>query len=277
IVEVSSYQATDLWSSPAVVAVTSLHEDHLDWHGGVDRYYADKLSLCGRPGARITVANGDDDRLRARAEALRPGPRWVEVPEPVPAWVDALGLRGRHSHLDAAIAVACLQEAGVDGAGDEERLAGAAAGYEPLPHRLRTIATLDGVEYVDDSLSTNVLPTLVAVEVFADRPLALLVGGFDRAIDYAPLAAALAGRGAPTLVLALPQNGPRIAAALAAAGVGAEVCADLGDAVDRAAAWAEPGAVVLLSPAAASYGLYADHRARATAFAEAVAARGQNR
>ncbi|MGE3621723.1 MAG: Mur ligase family protein, partial [Acidimicrobiia bacterium] len=41
IVEVSSYQATDLWSSPAVVAVTSLHEDHLDWHGGVDRYYAD--------------------------------------------------------------------------------------------------------------------------------------------------------------------------------------------------------------------------------------------
>ena len=51
VVEVSSHQATDLWSSPAVAAVTSLHPDHLTWHGSVERYYADKLSLCGRPGA----------------------------------------------------------------------------------------------------------------------------------------------------------------------------------------------------------------------------------
>ncbi|HVJ97203.1 MAG TPA: Mur ligase family protein, partial [Acidimicrobiia bacterium] len=60
IVEVSSYQATDLTVSPPVTAVTSLHEDHLPWHDNdVERYYADKLSLCQRPGAECTIANGD--------------------------------------------------------------------------------------------------------------------------------------------------------------------------------------------------------------------------
>ena len=51
VIEVSSYQATDLPVSPPVVAVTSLHPDHLDWHGGVEQYYRDKLSACSQPGA----------------------------------------------------------------------------------------------------------------------------------------------------------------------------------------------------------------------------------
>ncbi|HLH47125.1 MAG TPA: Mur ligase family protein, partial [Acidimicrobiales bacterium] len=56
VVEASSYQAADVASSPPVVAVTSLHPDHLDWHGDAERYYSDKLSLCSQPGADLTVA-----------------------------------------------------------------------------------------------------------------------------------------------------------------------------------------------------------------------------
>ena len=70
VIEVSSYTATDLASTPPVTAVTSLHPDHLPWHGGVERYYRDKLSACSQPGAELTVANGDSGLLRERAGLL---------------------------------------------------------------------------------------------------------------------------------------------------------------------------------------------------------------
>lgn len=272
VIEVSSYQATDLWSSPAVVAITSLHPDHLNWHGTVERYYRDKLSLCGRPGARVTIANGTDDRLRGCSEALRPGPRWVDRETVVDtSWTERLHMRGVHNETNALIAAACLEEMGVDGADDPTQLAVAARGYRNLPHRLETIATIGGVEYVDDALSTNVLPTIVAAQVFDGRALALLVGGFDRAIDYGPLAAYVAAREAPTLVLTLPQNGPSILRAVEEHGGEATGCRDISDAVGRAAAWSPAGGVVLLSPAAASYGMYRNYLARAEAFRTAVA------
>src|SRR5580700_11368823 len=77
VIEVSSYQATDLPCTPPVTAVTSLHPDHLDWHGGVEQYYRDKLSMCTQPGADLTVANGDSDLLRQHETFLGPRVEWV--------------------------------------------------------------------------------------------------------------------------------------------------------------------------------------------------------
>ena len=75
------------------------------------------------------------------------------------------------------------------------------AGYQPLPSRLTPVGTVGGVTFVDDSLSTNVLPTLAALDAYPGRRIALIVGGHDRGIDYAPLAAAVVARDAPTFVL----------------------------------------------------------------------------
>ena len=102
-------------------------------------------------------------------------------------------------------------------AADDTRLRAAAAGYQPLPSRLTTVGTAGGVTFVDDSLSTNVLPTLAALDAFPGRRIALIVGGHDRGIDYAPLAAGVVARDAPTYVLTLPDSGPRIRAQLEAA------------------------------------------------------------
>ena len=96
-------------------------------------------------------------------------------------------------------------------------LRGAAAGYQPLPSRLTPVGTVGGVSFVDDSLSTNVLPTLAALDAFPGRRIALIVGGHDRGIDYAPLAAGIVARDAPTYVLTLPDSGPRIRTHLEAA------------------------------------------------------------
>ncbi len=67
VIETSSYQVPDLTNAPPVVAVTSLSPDHLDWHGSVERYYADKLSLCTKPGVRTAIAEGSSATLRAQA------------------------------------------------------------------------------------------------------------------------------------------------------------------------------------------------------------------
>src|SRR5690606_18854494 len=80
VVEVSSYQATDLAVSPPVTAVTSLNPDHLPWHADdVESYYRDKLSATNQPGARTTVANGDSPLLRSHAELLGPHVVWVHA------------------------------------------------------------------------------------------------------------------------------------------------------------------------------------------------------
>jgi UDP-N-acetylmuramoylalanine--D-glutamate ligase len=273
-IEVSSYQATDLECAPPVVAVTSLHPDHLDWHRTQQRYYQDKLSLCTRPGARLTVANGDSELLRDERARLGPVVEWVSAgDDPGADWSEPLGLPGLHNRRNALIARRCIAALGIR-AGDGE-LRQAAAGYQGLPSRLTTIGTVDGVRFVDDSLSTNVLPTLAALDAFPGERIALIAGGHDRGIDYAPLAAGIAARQAkaPTLVLTLPDNGPRIHAAIDAAD-GAEIavrdCADLNEAVREGFRWARPDGIVLLSPAAPSFGQFRDYRDRAEAFARAL-------
>ena len=271
VVETSSYQATDVTTGPPVVVLTSLSQDHLDWHGGPERYYRDKLSLCTRPGVRAVVANGGSPLLRSHTQLLGPHVSWVDG-EPG-AWAQELHLLGSHNARNALLAQHALLTLGVDGADDPVRLAEAAkTHFTPLASRLQLLGEVDGVAYVDDSLSTNVLPTLAALDAFTGRRVALLVGGFDRGIDYAPLARALADR-PDTLVLTLPDNGPAIGALVRGAGGEAHDCAGIDDAVARAHAWALPDGVVLLSPAAPSFGRFTDYRARAQAFVEAMGGR----
>jgi UDP-N-acetylmuramoyl-L-alanine---L-glutamate ligase len=275
VIEVSSYQATDLPCTPPVTAVTSLHPDHLDWHGGVEQYYRDKLSMCTQPGAGLTVANGDSELLRQHEGQLGPQVEWVsQDDDPDATWMAPLGLLGRHNRRNALIARRCLAALGVPGTSDDTMLAAAASGYRPLASRLTPIGTIAGVTFVDDSLSTNVLPTLAALDAFGDRRIALIVGGHDRGIDYAPLAEGLAARAAPTYVLTLPDSGPRIRAEIerAAASVAVTDCPGLDEAVTAGFGWARPDGVVLLSPAAPSFGRFRDYRDRSEAFAHTVRA-----
>jgi UDP-N-acetylmuramoylalanine--D-glutamate ligase len=168
---------------------------------------------------------------------------------------------------------------GIEDAADERALSRAAEGFVGLDSRLQEIGVVNGIAFVDDSLSTNALAGIAALDTFAGRPVAMILGGADRGIDYAPLAERLASRNEPTLVVTLPANGARIHAAIKDAAAGAGIhepdvhdTGDLETAVERAFGWCEPGGVVLLSPAAASFGQFANYKERAAAFLRAMEA-----
>ena len=271
LIEVSSYQATDVADSPPVVGVTSLHADHLDWHHTVDRYYRDKLSLTSQPGARVSVC-GKDAELSQNEPLLGPTVRWVR-PEEAASWWTALGVVGRHNASNAAVAAAVLQEIGIDGAWDAAALEAAAIGFAGLDSRLQLVATLHAVDFYDDSLSTNVLPTMAAIDAFPGRRVAVILGGFDRGIDYAPLAEYLSRRRDETLALTVPDNGDRIAVELErtpSPQLQIGRCDDVPSAVKQGYEWAAPNGVVLLSPAAPSFGRFRNYRERGAIFKAAA-------
>ncbi len=276
IVETSSFQAADATSAPPVVAVTSLAPDHLDWHGDVATYYRDKLSLCTKPGARLTVANASSPELRAHAADLGPKVRWVaEGDEALEGpFIEALSLPAAQ-RVDALLARAVLEALGVAEVRDDEALAQAAAGFNGLESRFQTLGRFEGVTFIDDSLSTNALSALAALASVPVGRLAVIVGGQDRGVDYHPLVEALLARADPTLAVALPGAGRRIAAALVAAGPSRVVEVDtMDEAVAKARRFAEPDGVVLLSPAAPSFGQFRNYRDRSAAFRQAVGGAG---
>ncbi|WP_164479270.1 UDP-N-acetylmuramoyl-L-alanine--D-glutamate ligase [Nakamurella antarctica] len=276
VIEASSYQATDLSCSPAVVAVTSLHPDHLPWHAGdPELYYRDKLSAAAQPGAQLTVANGDSDLIAARQQLLGPRVQWIHADDdPDAHWMDGLGLLGAHNRRNALIARACLVALGVPEASDDELLAAAAQGFAGLDSRLKVVGVINGVTFIDDNLSTNVLPTLAAVDSFPAQRVALIVGGQSRGIEYGSLATGLRARTEKLLMLTVPDNGTAIRAQVEAVGAGDQVeivdTAGLRAAVRAGYEWVGPGGVVLLSPAAPSFGIFRDYKERGEVFVAAM-------
>ncbi|MBB5825489.1 UDP-N-acetylmuramoyl-L-alanine--D-glutamate ligase [Micromonospora carbonacea] len=284
VLELSSYQCADLTDSPRVAVVTALFPEHLDAHGGEREYYRDKLNLLAH-GPQTIVVNGADPRLAAelgdrpavRAGApdtthVAPGPDgtpWFHLGDR-PLFARAvLPLVGRHNEGNLCVALAVLDALGVDVAARADTLAVAVAGFQGLAHRLTEIADPSGLTFVDDTLATSPYAAMHAIDAYEGRPLTVIVGGTDRGLDYAPLREHLAER--EITVLGIPDSGERIVAALAGLPkVRAEVVDDLVAAVGRAREVTPAGGVVLLSPAAPSYGRFRNFEHRSEVFAEAV-------
>jgi UDP-N-acetylmuramoylalanine--D-glutamate ligase len=289
VLELSSYQLETTWSlAPDVATVLNLSQDHLDRYASLEEYGAAKARIFA--GAALAIVNRDDVRARALAAGaarrlsfgldtpprdedygilVRDGTSWLARGRDPILEAGALGTHGRHNLANALAAAALAQALGIDAAA----IARGLATFEGLPHRLQRVALRRGVAWYDDSKGTNVGATVAALRGLETAGRVLLIAGGDgKGQDFAPLATAVIERA--RCVLLIGRDAPRIDAALAPSGVPLERCATLENAVARAAAQAEPGDAVLLSPACASFDMFRDYRERGDVFTRAVRALG---
>jgi len=274
VLEVSSFQAVDLDLAPATVVVTSLGDDHVDWHGSLEQYRSDKLSLTRARGAHVTLV-ADTETLHEVADQLGGDLRYVATDDDHLAV--ALGLLGAHNDSNVALALATVST--VTGVSERDLRVAVledATRFSPLRGRLTLVGSEAAerglIRYVDDGLATSALPTIAALEVFEGDPVALIAGGFDRGIDYGPLAEAIVARRAPTTVISMGNAGVRLADEVRRRRpeIDQRVATTMPEAVELARRSVGHGGVVLLSPAAPSFDRYHNWEERSDDFVTAV-------
>ncbi|MEO8998693.1 MAG: UDP-N-acetylmuramoyl-L-alanine--D-glutamate ligase [Rhodanobacter sp.] len=277
VIELSSFQTGE--AGPLELGViTSLYEEHLDWHGSRERYVADKLRLVDA--SRQLLVNALQPALLEHTQAhpqrllfgqpkgwhVAEGFIWRGTHQVFP--IAQLAAPGLHNALNACAALAALEAIGMDAL----TAAPALDRFRPLPHRLQPLGERDGWHWVNDSISTTPLATLAALESLHGRAVTVLVGGHDRGLDWTPFVEAMRET-PPNAIVCMGSNGGRIAEALRSAHVSCPLALvdNLAAAVAEAKTHTPPAGVILLSPGAPSFDQFKDYAERGRQFSALAA------
>jgi UDP-N-acetylmuramoylalanine--D-glutamate ligase len=247
VCELTSFQLEDVHTLALDLALLlNLEPDHLDRHGTFEAYRDAKLRIFERVGKTIVPAGSGLAGIEwSPAEPLPVEPR----------------IPGAHNRENAAAATRVARELGVP----EEAIAEALVSFPGVEHRLEPIAEIGGVRWVNDSKATTVGAAVRALAAYAGEPLRLIAGGRGKGQSFEPLSTALGPN--VRAVYVIGEAADEIAGV---AGPRAVQAGDLERAVARAAADAEPGEVVLLSPACASFDQFRDFVHRGEEFRRLV-------
>ena len=249
VCELSSFQLEDVHMLACDVAVLlNLEPDHLDRHGTLDAYRAAKLRIFERARAKVVPRGFGIDGIEFSPDDLLPA-------EPL--------IPGRHNRENAAAATAAARAAGVS----DDAIAEALRTFPGVPHRLELVRELRGVRWVNDSKATNTAAAARGVAAY-DAPLRLILGGSLKGEDFVPFVRELPANVRSIYLVGAASD--ELAAALDGAGRAYVRAGDLPTAVSHAAADAEAGEVVLLSPACASFDQFANFEERGDTFRRLV-------
>jgi UDP-N-acetylmuramoylalanine--D-glutamate ligase len=244
VCELSSFQLEDVHKLACEVAVLlNLEPDHLDRYASFEDYRDAKLRIFERARAKVVPRGLGLEGIDFSAD------------DPLPA---EPRIRGLHNRENAAAATAAARALGVS----DEQIADALRTFPGVPHRLELVRELNGVRYVNDSKATNVAAALRALAAYEDEPVHLILGGSRKGEDFAPLAAAIGPNVRSVHVIG--ETADELARAIQEA----ERDGDLASALS--AVRAQPGEVVLLSPACASYDQFRDFEERGEEFRRLV-------
>lgn len=295
VAEVSSFQlvAVDRFH-PRVAALLNVTPDHLDYHGGMESYAADKARIFERqePGDTAVIDTDDAglapyaDAIAARGVTVRrisriehpPGGAYVSdgmlaleengVVVPL-VGVEELLIKGDHNVSNALAAAASARAMGAD----IEAIRRGLVTFAPIAHRLEPVGMADGVEYFNDSKATNPDAVAKALTAFGERRIVLLLGGRNKGVDLRPLAE-LANEKVRAAVL-FGEAAAEYEVAFEGLAVPRATVPGLHAAVVAGRDAAEPGDVVLLSPGCTSFDEFTDYEERGRRFAEYVDALGE--
>ena len=292
VYELSAHQLEYVHNSPRVGVLLNVFEEHLDHFGTFERYKSAKLNLLRFMGEDDTAVINDSllDGVSTGSTTCN-----TEVPELVPegcegptnhvkvfSWLDfddeidrtALPLKGEHNYQNVKAALVACDSYGVDYHGLIQYL----YTFKPLEHRLEPVGTFGGITFVNDSISTIPQAAISACEAL-QRVDFLLLGGFDRGIDYQPLADYLELHPVPHLLFT-GKAGERMMQILVKVPEPVEgptlfYYASMEDAFAYIKTHAKKGDVVLLSPAASSYDQYKNFEERGRKFKDLAARFGK--
>jgi len=282
--ELSSFQLHDSpHLDPAIGLLTNLAPNHLDRYHGLAEYYGDKALLFRHArDASVWITNADDEAVQTMVSRVRGRHLRFSIRDRSDAWYDRTGRRlmlgdaailardelpllGDHNVANALAASLAAREAGAD----PTRLAAGLRSFKAIPHRVEPIREVDGVLWINDSKSTNVTSTEVAVTAL-ERPFVLLLGGRHKGAPYSPLIPLLKGR--CRAVVAYGEAEPIVAADLEGALPVERAGSDFSVVLAAARRRARPGDAVLLSPACSSYDMFNNYEERGDRFRAAVLA-----
>jgi UDP-N-acetylmuramoylalanine--D-glutamate ligase len=258
VCELSSFQLQDIHKlRPRIAVLLNLVPDHLDRHDSFDSYRAAKLRIFeNQTEADIAVVPRDFGAIPGGAERLEFG-----GDDPLPA--EPL-IPGEHNRENAAAATAAARVVDLPDAAIAEAL----RTFPGVEHRLELVAEIDGVRFVNDSKATNTAAARRGIAAYSGRTLRLILGGSLKGESFDELAETL-----PPTVRSIDLIGEatdQLAAALGRAGRTYRRSGDLATAVGAATGDADPGDVVLLSPACASYDQFRNFEERGEAFRRLV-------
>jgi UDP-N-acetylmuramoylalanine--D-glutamate ligase len=281
VAEVSSFQlASSETFHPRVAVVLAITPDHLDWHGTYEEYVAAKARIARHQSEHdLLVFDADDDDasmiaassnarvagFSGRADAIGHARvvdgRLLAADGSPLASVAEMRRALVHDRTNALAAALAALDVGATTLGIRDAL----ASYATLPHRVALVGKAGGVSWYDDSKATNPDATRSAIASFDS--VVLLAGGRNKGLDLSVLASE-----APRLrgVVVFGEAGPEIAKAFSRSGTVVESAAGMHEAVGAAHRLAQPGDVVLLSPACASFDAYSGYAARGDDFAREV-------
>ena len=287
VLEVSSFQLESTQQfHPSIAVILNITPDHLDRHGTFENYaLAKERIFAAQHEQDYVVLNADNARAAASASRSIAQVYWFSLEHPVSlgAWAEAgqivfrarkdgpveavmplsgIPLKGEHN-VENVLAAVCAA-----------RLAGAPAdvvrrgieNFRAVEHRLEYVATINGVEFYNDSKATNVDATAKAIAAFSTG-IHLILGGKDKNSDYTQLADLL--RAHVRAVYTIGSAAAKIESHLRGV-VSIHSCETLEKAVTTAAAAAHPGEVVLLAPACSSFDQFESYEHRGRIFKELV-------
>ena len=288
VAEVSSFQLENIQKfRPAVAVFLNFAEDHLDYHGSIEKYFQAKVRIFENQGKTdFAVLNAAEPKVAELKSQLQSRILWFNT-APVEAGfgvenglvslykdgckvievcpVSDVALPGAHNLENALAASTAAWAMGAD----PESIGTVLRSFKAIEHRLEHVANIDGVDYINDSKGTNPGAAMKALLAFPGRKKVFIAGGKEKGSDFSELAALL--KNEVRLMLLIGETSDKLADAAEKAGFSNyRKLESLEDAVAEARREAQSGEVVLLSPACASWDMFTDYESRGSIYKNLV-------
>lgn len=287
VMELSAHQGEIIHYAPHTMVLLNIFQEHLDHFGSFERYTKAKLNFHNKQIAGDNFIFHDEDNITSQELIQKPGIAYFPISLKHPTagtWFEKdifysfIGkkhtildkhqpLKGMHNKINIC---AALTAGYLYGLSSEEQ-SSALKTFTPLEHRLEFVDTVDGIDFYNDSISTIPEATMAAIEALINVAT-IIIGGYDRGIDYSGLATFLISSSVKNILL-MGEAGTKVYGFLKGHTSSAQqlICVEtLENGVSKAFQLTPQGSICLLSPAASSYDCYKNFEERGKHYKELV-------